>query len=195
VIATSVRSVTTARRSSSRRRTVRNVVPPSSKVVTIVNSKRVNIVGNILKFRRNAANSTRKSATTNVVKSTRACMSSSAATMNSAKQRTSVGTTAITAIPTIAGSRERRSPDSLRKGRVRQARSSVSLKPVPSVDTTTIVGLKARSMTSVPRMRNAMTVIRKSSVAVAANVMTSMQGSHGIVMRTSGKRHSVRVDR
>ena len=170
-------------------------MPPSSKVVTIVNSKRVNIVGNILKFRRNAANNTRKSATTNVVKSTRACMSSSAATTNSAKQRTSVGTTAITAIPTIAGSRERRSPDSLRKSRVRQARSSASLKPVPSVDMTTIVGPKARSMTSVPRMRNATTVIRKSSVAAVANVTTSMQGSHGIAMRTSGKRHSVCVDR
>ena len=152
VIATSVRSVTTARRSSNRRRTVRNAVPPSSKVVTIVNSKRVNSVGNILKFRRNAANSTRKSATTSVVKSTRACMSSSAATTNSAKQRIGVGTTAITAIPTIAGSWERRSPDSLRKNRVRQARSSASLKPVPNVNMTIIVGSKARSMTSVPRM-------------------------------------------
>ena len=195
VIATSVRSVTTARRSSSRRRTVRNAVPPSSKVVTIVNSKRVNIVGNILKFRRNAANSTRKSATASVVKSMRACMSSSAATTNNAKRRTSVGTTAITAIPTIAGSWERRSPDSLRKSRVHQARSSASLKPVPSVSMTIIVGPKARSMTNVPRMRNAMTVIRKSSVAAVANVTTSMQGSHAIAMRTSGKRHSARVDR
>ena len=194
-IAISVRSVTTARRSSSRRRTVRNAVPPSSKVVTIVNSKRVNIVGNILKFRRNAANSTRKSATASVVKSMRACMSSSAATTNNAKRRTSVGTTAITAIPTIAGSWERRSPDSLRKSRVRQARSSASLKPVPNVSMTIIVGPKARSMTNVPRMRNAMTVIRKSSVAAVANVTTSMQGSHAIAMRTSGKRHSARVDR
>ena len=194
-IATSVRSVTTARRSSSRRRTVRNAVPPSSKVVTIVNSKRVNIVGNILKFKRNAANSTRKSATASVVKSMRACMSSSAATTSSAKRRTSVGTTAITAIPTIAGNWERRSPDSLRKSRVRQARSSASLKPVPNVSMTIIVGPKARSMTNVPRMRNAMTVIRKSSVAAVANVTTSMQGSHAIAMRTSGKRHSARVDR
>ena len=194
-IAISVRSVTTARRSSSRRRTVRNAVPPSSKVVTIVNSKRANIVGNILKFRRNAANSTRKSATASVVKSMRACMSSSAATTNNAKRRTSVGTTAITAIPTIAGSWERRSPDSLRKSRVRQARSSASLKPVPNVSMTIIVGPKARSMTNVPRMRNAMTVIRKSSVAAVANVTTSMQGSHAIAMRTSGKRHSARVDR
>ena len=182
-IATSVRSVTTARRSSSRRRTVRNAVPPSSKVVTIVNSKRVNIVGNILKFKRNAANSTRKSATASVVKSMRACMSSSAATTSSAKRRTS------------AGNWERRSPDSLRKSRVRQARSSASLKPVPNVSMTIIVGPKARSMTNVPRMRNAMTVIRKSSVAAVANVTTSMQGSHAIAMRTSGKRHSARVDR
>lgn len=127
--------------------------------------------------------------------SMRACMSSSAATTNNAKRRTSVGTTAVTAIPTIAGSWERRSPDSLRKSRVRQARSSASLKPVPNVSMTIIVGPKARSMTNVPRMRNAMTVIRKSSVAAVANVTTSMQGSHAIAMRTSGKRHSARVDR
>ena len=170
-------------------------MPPSLKVVTIANSKRVNIVGNILKFRRNTVNSVRKSATTSVVKSTRACMSNSAVTTNSTKRRTSVGTTAITAIPTIAGGWERRSPRSLRKSRGRQARSSASLKPVPNVDMTTIVVPKARSMTSVPRMRNAMTVIRKSSVAAVTDVTTSMQGSHAIAMRTSGKRHSARVDR
>ena len=66
---------------------------------------------------------------------------------------------------------------------------------VPNVSMTIIVGPKARSMTNVPRMRNAMTVIRKSSVAAVANVTTSMQGSHAIAMRTSGKRHSARVDR
>ena len=83
----------------------------------------------------------------------------------------------------------------LAKKQVRQARSSASLKPVPNVSMTIIVGPKARSMTNVPRMRNAMTVIRKSSVAAVANVTTSMQGSHAIAMRTSGKRHSARVDR